>query len=178
MRILIADDAPDVAQVVAFGAQITWPGCEVQIANNGADALKLFEAARPDLVVLDIEMPPPDGLEVCKRIREIALTPILMLTVRDSTLDKVLALDIGADDYLTKPFNHSELLARMRALVRRSTGPFSRKSGARSTPRRSITSRSSSAASARNWATTPSAHDSSRQNGASATASPPRLKKQ
>jgi two-component system KDP operon response regulator KdpE len=128
MRILIADDALDVAQVVAFGAQITWPGCEVQIANNGADALKLFEAARPDLVVLDIEMPPPDGLEVCKRIREIALTPILMLTVRDSTLDKVLALDIGADDYLTKPFNHSELLARMRALVRRSTGPISAQS--------------------------------------------------
>jgi DNA-binding response OmpR family regulator len=124
MRVLIAEDAPDVAQVVAFGAQMTWPGCEVNIASNGADALKLFEAARPDLVVLDIEMPPPDGLEVCKRIREMAQTPILMLTVRDSTLDKVIALDMGADDYLTKPFNHMELLARMRALVRRFTGPI------------------------------------------------------
>src|SRR5437868_1823898 len=132
MKVLIAEDSPDVAQVVAFGAQMTWPGCEVNIASNGADALALFEAARPDLVVLDIEMPPPDGLEVCKRIRELQgghggiapTTPVLVLTVRDSTLDKVLALDIGADDYLTKPFNHMELLARMRALVRRSTGPI------------------------------------------------------
>jgi len=124
MRVLVADDAPDVAEVVAFGAQMCWPGCQVSIATNGDEALELFEKAYPNLVVLDIEMPRRDGFEVCKRIREVSQVPILMLTVRDSAFDKVLALDIGADDYLTKPFDHIELLARMRALVRRATGPL------------------------------------------------------
>ncbi len=124
MTVLVADDAPDVAEVVAFGAQICWPGCQVLTATNGDDALMLFDKAYPNLVVLDIEMPGPDGFEVCKRIREVSQVPILMLTVRDSAYDKVLALDIGADDYLTKPFDHMELLARMRALVRRATGPL------------------------------------------------------
>lgn len=124
MRVLVVDDSPDVAEVVAFGARIAWPGCEVTAASSGAEALECFETVYPSLVVLDIEMPPPDGLEVCKRIRETSQVPILMLTVRDGTSDKVLALDIGADDYLTKPFDHTELLARMRALVRRATGPL------------------------------------------------------
>ncbi len=82
--------------------------------------MRRFAEERPDLVILDVSMPPPDGFEVCRRIRQVAQTPILMLTVRDATLDKVHALDLGADDYLTKPFDHLELLARMRALVRRS----------------------------------------------------------
>jgi len=124
MRVMVADDAPDVAEVVAFGAQMCWPGCQVSIATNGDEALQLFERAYPNLVVLDIEMPGRDGFEVCKRIREVSQVPILMLTVRDSAFDKVLALDLGADDYLTKPFDHTELLARMRALVRRATGPL------------------------------------------------------
>jgi len=87
--------------------------------HGGATALRLFERERADLVVLDVSMPPPDGFEVCRRIRDISTVPILMLTARDSTLDKVRALDLGADDYLTKPFDHLELLARLRALVRR-----------------------------------------------------------
>src|SRR4051794_13059733 len=124
MRVLVVDDSPDVAEVVAFGARIAWPGCDVSVGSNGAEAIQCFEQFYPNLVVLDIEMPPPDGLEVCKRIREVSQVPILMLTVRDATHDKVLALDIGADDYLTKPFDHTELLARMRALVRRATGPL------------------------------------------------------
>ena len=73
----------------------------------------------PDLVILDISIPPPDGVEVCRRIREGSQVPILTLTVRDATLDKVGALDLGADDYLTKPFDHLELLARLRSLMRR-----------------------------------------------------------
>lgn len=120
MRLLVAEDARSVAKVVAFGARMTWPGCEVAIASNGQEALTLFRETNPDLVVLDIEMPPPDGFQVCLQIREVSDVPILMLTVHDSTLDKVRALDLGADDYLTKPFDHLELLARMRALVRRS----------------------------------------------------------
>ena len=119
LRLLIAEDDPSIAQAVAFGAQMTWPGCQVAVATDGTEALRRFAADRPDLVVLDVEMPPPDGFTVCRRIREVSQVPILMLTVRTSTLDKVRALDLGADDYLTKPFDHLELLVRLRALVRR-----------------------------------------------------------
>ncbi len=120
LKLLIVEDASDVAEVVAFGARMTWPDCEVTIAGGGQEGLDRFRAESPDLVVLDVSMPPPDGFEVCRRIRETSQVPILMLTVRDATLDKVRALDLGADDYLTKPFDHLELLARLRALVRRS----------------------------------------------------------
>lgn len=119
MKILIADDASDVADVIAFGARMTWPGCRVTIATTGADAIQLFCAEPADLVILDIGMPSPDGFDVCRRIRETSDVPILMLTVRDATIDKVRALDLGADDFLSKPFDHLELFARLRALVRR-----------------------------------------------------------
>lgn len=119
LKLLIADDARDVAEIIRFGAQMNWPDCQVTIAGNGQEALRAFAEERFDLVVLDVVMPPPDGLAVCRHIRQNSQAPILMLTVRDSTLDKVRALDLGADDYLTKPFDHLELLARLRALVRR-----------------------------------------------------------
>jgi len=118
--LLIADDAREIARAVAYGARMTWPGCAVALAASGDEALRLFAQTQPDLVVLDVSMPPPDGLEVLRRIRETSAVPILMLTVREATLDKVRALDLGADDYVTKPFDHIELLARLRALVRRS----------------------------------------------------------
>jgi DNA-binding response OmpR family regulator len=98
---------------------LTWPACVVHTATSGAEALQLFAEVGPDLVVLDIQMPPPDGFAVCQRIRETSQAPILILTGHDNTPDKVRALDLGADDYLTKPFDHLELLARLRALVRR-----------------------------------------------------------
>lgn len=120
MKILVADDARDIADVIGFGARMTWPSCAVLIAEDGQQALNLFAEHPLDLVVLDLSMPPPDGFEVCRCIRETSRVPILVLTVRDSTLDKVRALDLGADDYLTKPFDHVELLARLRALARRS----------------------------------------------------------
>lgn len=119
VKLLIADDARDVAEGIAFGARLTWPGCRVTIAGDGAAALRCFTAEGADLVVLDVAMPPPDGFEVCRRIRAASPVPILMLTVRGDTLDKVRALDLGADDYLTKPFEPLELLARLRALLRR-----------------------------------------------------------
>ncbi|MBA3790747.1 MAG: response regulator transcription factor [Rubrobacter sp.] len=121
LKVLIAEDARDVAEVVAFGMRMVWPDCHVTTTVNGEEAIKRFAEERPDLVVLDVYMPPPDGFEVCRRIREISQVPILMLTVRDGTLDKVRALDLGADDYLTKPFDHLELLARLRALLRRAS---------------------------------------------------------
>jgi two-component system KDP operon response regulator KdpE len=123
LRLLIADDAQDVAEVVAFAARMTWSDCRVTTAASGEEALQHFAAETPDLVVLDIEMPPPDGFEVCRRIRQVSPVPILMLTVRNATIDKVRALDLGADDFLTKPFDHLELIARLRALVRRSQAP-------------------------------------------------------
>ncbi|MDQ3638858.1 MAG: response regulator, partial [Actinomycetota bacterium] len=121
LKLLIAEDARDVAEVIAFGMRMVWPDCRVRITVNGEEAIKRFAEEQPDLVVLDVSMPPPDGFEVCRRIREISGVPILMLTVRDGTLDKVRALDLGADDYLTKPFDHLELLARLRALLRRAS---------------------------------------------------------
>ena len=96
LKLLIADDSTDVAEVVAFGARMTWPDCQVAVAENGETALRLFKTMQPDLVVLDITMPPPDGFAVCRSIRETSAVPILMLTVNDSTLDKVRALDLGA----------------------------------------------------------------------------------
>ncbi len=123
LNVLIAEDAGDVAKAVAFGVRMAWPDCHVTIAADGAEALRRFGEQQPDIVILDVEMPPPDGFAVCQRIRERSEVPILMLTVRDDTVDKVRALDMGADDYLTKPFDPLELLARLRALLRRAHAP-------------------------------------------------------
>ena len=122
IRLLIAEDARDVAEGIAFAARLAWPGCQVTIAASGEEALRRFAEHGADLVILDVSMPPPDGFEVCRRIRAASPVPILMLTARDDTLDKVRALDLGADDYLTKPFEPLELLARLRALLRRRRG--------------------------------------------------------
>lgn len=121
LKILIAEDARDVAEVVAFGARMTWPGCEITVAGSGEEALQHFVTAPADLVVLDISMPSPNGLEVCQRIRAVSRVPILMLTARDALLDKVRAFDLGADDYVTKPFDPLELFARLRSLLRRAS---------------------------------------------------------
>ena len=122
LKVLVVEDARDVADAISFGARMTWPGCKVTLAPSGAEALALFAADGADLVILDVEMPAPDGFAVCQRIRETSPVPIMMLTVRDATMDKVRALDLGADDYLAKPFDPLELFARLRALVRRASG--------------------------------------------------------
>ena len=129
LDVLIAEDAADIADTVAFGVRMTWPSCQVRIAHDGAEAIALFDAAPPDLVVLDVAMPPPDGFAVLRHIRESSQVPVLMLTVHDATIDKIRALDFGADDYLTKPFDHLELLARLRALVRRSNSTYQASDG-------------------------------------------------
>jgi len=123
LKVLIADDAADVAKMVAFGVRMTWPGCRVTVAADGEEALRCFAEDGADLVILDVSMPAPDGLAVCRQIRETSQVPILMLTVRGDIVSKVRAFDSGADDYLTKPYDPLELVARLRALARRAQAP-------------------------------------------------------
>jgi two-component system KDP operon response regulator KdpE len=119
MKILIAEDDRDIADVVEVNLRMTWPQCQVFMAADGAKALELFSAEGPDLVILDIEIPPPDGHELCRLIRQASDVPIIILSARASTIDKVRALDAGANDYITKPFDHLEFQARLRAVTRK-----------------------------------------------------------
>jgi two-component system response regulator MprA len=117
-RILLVEDDEEIVDVLR--RTLRAEGYEVRAAGDGAGALELAGDFRPDLLILDLGLPDIDGLEVCNRIREVSDVPILMLTARIETDDRVGGLDAGADDYLTKPFERSELLARIRALLRRS----------------------------------------------------------
>ncbi len=119
-RVLVVDDEVEIRR--ALGRALTARGHQVAVAADGAEALTQAEGFRPDVVVLDLNLPTLDGLEVCRRIRGTSAVPILVLSVREDEADKVSALDLGADDYLTKPFGIDELLARVRALLRRADG--------------------------------------------------------
>jgi DNA-binding response OmpR family regulator len=116
-RILVVEDEEQLATPIQ--AHLTSAGYAVSVAGDGPSALRLLEERPADLVILDWMLPGMDGLEVCRRIRERSITPILMLTARATEMDRVLGLEVGADDYLTKPFSMAELLARARALLRR-----------------------------------------------------------
>ena len=119
MKILIVDDDPDVVEVVNLCFSLRWPEAYVVSAANGEDALSLVEKEKPDFVLLDIVLPDMDGFHVCQEIREFSDVPVVMLSARDSEVDKVRGLEMGADDYIAKPFSHLELLARVRAALRR-----------------------------------------------------------
>jgi DNA-binding response OmpR family regulator len=118
--ILIVEDEPMVAEVVA--RYLVRDGYEVRTVCDGHAALAEFESGRPDLVVLDLMLPGIDGREVCRRIRARAQTPIIMLTARSEEIDKLVGLELGADDYVTKPFSPRELVARVKTVLRRSAG--------------------------------------------------------
>ena len=120
--ILVVDDEPQIRRVMR--ATLSAQGYTILEAANGDAALEQFRRERPDLILLDMNMPGMDGLETCRQIRATSNVPIIVLTVRSSEKDKVHSLDAGADDYVTKPFGIEELLARIRAALRRSpTGP-------------------------------------------------------
>ena len=119
MKILFVDDAPQVVESVTLAFQLQWNDVEIVSAGEGGTAIDLVESERPDLVLLDIGLPDMDGYRVLQAIREFSDVPIIMLTARDETMDKVKGLELGADDYITKPFDHLELLARIRAVLRR-----------------------------------------------------------
>ncbi len=123
MRILVVDDAPDVVESVRLGFTLQWRDVEVLGAGTGEQALDVVEAERPDIVLLDVGLPGMDGYEVLRAIRLFSDVPVVMLTARDDAMDKVKGLELGADDYVTKPFNHLELMARVRAVLRRHEMP-------------------------------------------------------
>ena len=118
MTILTAYDDPQLLRLVMRNLQLE--GYEVLMASDGKQALEQIEAHQPDLVLLDVMMPKLDGFTVCQRVREFSSVPIIIVTARGQDQDKVRGLDLGADDYLTKPFSVEELLARVRAVLRRS----------------------------------------------------------
>lgn len=117
-RLLLVDDEENLRQ--ALGYALRQEGYDVVTAEDGRRALAQFRAAQPDLVILDVMLPGIDGLEVCRRIRRESDVPIILLTARDTEVDRVVGLEIGADDHLGKPFSTRELIARVRALLRRS----------------------------------------------------------
>ncbi len=119
-RILVVDDDPQIRRVLKV--TLAGQGFEVEDARNGEEALERLRSHRVDLVLLDINMPGMSGLDVCRSVRAGSEVAVIMLTVRDEEADTVEALDAGADDYVTKPFKPSELLARIRAALRRSPG--------------------------------------------------------
>lgn len=119
-RILIVDDEPSITEFVSYAMQKE--GYLTEIASDGEEALRKIEQQHFDLFILDIMLPAIDGYELCRRIRAKMSTPILFLSARDTELNKVVGLELGADDYLAKPFGVRELLARTRALLRRTQG--------------------------------------------------------
>ncbi|GGF19518.1 DNA-binding response regulator [Aliidongia dinghuensis] len=117
-RILVVDDEPHIREVICFA--LDGAGMTTETARDGAEALKRFSEMPPDLIVLDIGMPETDGLEVCRQVRKVSDVPILFLSARDEEIDRVLGLEIGGDDYVTKPFSPRELVARVNVILRRS----------------------------------------------------------
>ncbi|MHC5252728.1 response regulator YycF [Listeria kieliensis] len=116
-KVLVVDDEKPIADIVKFN--LNKEGFDVYCAYDGDEALELVEEVQPDLILLDIMLPGRDGIEVCREVRKKYDMPIIMVTAKDSEIDKVLGLELGADDYVTKPFSNRELIARVKANLRR-----------------------------------------------------------
>jgi DNA-binding response OmpR family regulator len=116
-KILVVDDEPHIVELVRYN--LAQEGFEVQVAYDGHDAIAKAQAQSPDLVILDLMLPYVDGLEVCRHLRRSSSVPILMLTAKHGEQERVVGLELGADDYVTKPFSPRELVARVRAILRR-----------------------------------------------------------
>jgi DNA-binding response OmpR family regulator len=117
-RILVVDDEPPIVDVLVYNLEQA--NYEVLVARDGQEALDVARRERPDLIVLDLMLPEVDGLEVCRRLRRECDVPIIMLTARDAEVDRVVGLELGADDYVVKPFSVRELVARVKSVLRRS----------------------------------------------------------
>lgn len=119
-RILVVDDDPNISRLVKM--YLEKEGFEVETAYRGDEALKAFRESAPNLVLLDVMLPGMDGWQVCREVRKLSNIPVIMLTAKDETFDKVLGLELGADDYIVKPFEPKELVARIKAVIRRYQG--------------------------------------------------------
>lgn len=119
MKILIVDDDQDVVEAISLSFGLQWPDARIVEARDGRTALSMFSRDNPDVVLLDIALPDTDGFEVLRRIRERSDVPVLMISARGEEIDKVRGLELGADDYVTKPFGYLELSARIKAVMRR-----------------------------------------------------------
>lgn len=120
-KILIADDDTNIAELISL--YLAKEGYDTQKVYNGRDALRAMQSFSPNLLILDIMMPEMDGYEVCREVRKMSSLPIIMLTAKGETFDKVLGLELGADDYMVKPFDTKELVARVKAVLRRTSSP-------------------------------------------------------
>jgi two-component system OmpR family response regulator len=132
-RILVADDDPHIRDVICFALEKA--GMATFTARDGSEALAKFESEKPELIILDIGMPEADGLEVCRQIRQTSTVPILFLSARDEEIDRVLGLELGGDDYVTKPFSPRELVARVKVILKRTASPDNGRSLAEDKPR-------------------------------------------
>ena len=122
MKVVVIDDSPEIIEVVSLCFQLRWSGANVVSAATGAKGLELIEAENPDLIILDVGLPDMDGFQVLREIRRFSQVPVIMLTVRGEDTDVARGLELGADDYVTKPFSHIELIARVQAVLRRVQG--------------------------------------------------------
>jgi len=122
LKVVVIDDAPDIVEVVSLCFQLRWSGTDVLPAYNGTSGLELVETESPDMVILDINLPDMDGFQVIREIRRFSQVPVIMLTVKGEDVDIARGLELGADDYMVKPFSHIELIARVEAVLRRSRG--------------------------------------------------------
>ncbi len=123
MKVLVIEDSPDIVDAVSMCFELRWPDSEVIHTDRGHRGITMVKDDLPDVVILDLGLPDLDGLEVLKKIRSFSNVPVAILTVRDAEVDKVRGLELGADDYIIKPFSHMELLERVKAILRRTQIP-------------------------------------------------------
>jgi len=122
VKVLVIEDADDVVKVVSLCLELRWPDASILSTAEGGKGLELIEKERPDIVILDLGLPDMDGLDVLREIRRFSEVPVIVLTVRDRDSDIAKGLELGADDYMTKPFSHIELQARVNTVMRRAQG--------------------------------------------------------
>ena len=122
MKVLVVDDSSEIVEVVSLCFKMRWSGTQVVSVGDGQSGIDMVEAENPDLVILDVGLPDMDGFEALREIRRFSQVPVIMLTVRGEDVDIARGLELGADDYMTKPFSHVELMARVQAVLRRVQG--------------------------------------------------------
>ena len=123
MKVLVVEDDPGIVEAISLAFELRWPGVQVVSTAQGLKGVELTESEAPDVVILDLGLPDIEGFDVLRQVRLFSDVPVIILTVRGEEMDKIKGLELGADDYITKPFSHMELLARVKAVLRRSQMP-------------------------------------------------------